>query len=250
MTDLVKKDTLTSLELVREINVFRQEEGNRSELKHSDLLKIIRDEFEEEINGGKISCVEYKDAKGEMRPMFILTLSQAKQVLVRESKFVRKAVIAYIEKLENALKQKFQVPTTFAEALRLAAEQQEQIEQQQKLIEVQKPKAEFYDDVVESKDALPMDMVAKTLNAGLGRNKLFAFLRDKGVLMRNNTPFQRYVGLGWFRCIETKFNKPNGDTCINIKTVVLQKGLDGIRKMLKERNKGGSQSKKKCGEIR
>lgn len=127
----------------------------------------------------------------------------------------------------------FKVPTTFAEALRLAAEQAEQIEAQQKLIEVQKPKAEFYDDIVESKDALPMDRVAKTLNMGMGRNKLFAFLRDKGVLMKNNTPYQKYVDLGWFRCIETKFNKPNGDTCINIKTVVLQKGLDGIRKIIK-----------------
>lgn len=35
--------------------------------------------------------------------MFILTLSQSKQVLVRESKFVRKHVISYIEKLEEAL---------------------------------------------------------------------------------------------------------------------------------------------------
>lgn len=33
--------------------------------------------------------------------MYILTLNQGKQVLVRESKFVRKAVIEYIEKLEN-----------------------------------------------------------------------------------------------------------------------------------------------------
>lgn len=35
--------------------------------------------------------------------MFILTLSQAKQVLVRESKYVRRAVIQYIEKLEASL---------------------------------------------------------------------------------------------------------------------------------------------------
>lgn len=125
MNELAVKETMTSLELVKEINLFREQEGNRSELKHSDLLKVIRDEFEDEINEGKISSVEYKDAKGEMRPMFELTLSQSKQVLVRESKFVRKAVIAYIEKLETALKVKFQVPTTFAEALRLAAVQQE-----------------------------------------------------------------------------------------------------------------------------
>lgn len=127
------------------------------------------------------------------------------------------------------------VPTTFAEALRLAAEQQEQIEAQQKLIEVQTPKAEFYDDVVESKDSMPMDRVAKTLNMGIGRNKLFALLRDEKILMRNNTPYQQYVDAGWFRCVESKFSKPNGDICINVKTVVLQKGLDGIRKLLRKK---------------
>ena len=237
MNELAVKETMTSLELVKEINLFREQEGNRSELKHSDLLKVIRDEFEDEINEGKISSVEYKDAKGEMRPMFELTLSQAKQVLVRESKFVRKAVIAYIEKLETALKGKFQVPTTFAEALRLAAEQQEKIEEQQKLIEVQTPKAEFYDEVVDSKDAIDMQAVAKVINMGIGRNKLFEFLRNNKVLMQNNQPYQYYIDLGWFRVIESKYTKPSGDICINLKTVVFQKGVDGIRKLIKQRRK-------------
>lgn len=35
--------------------------------------------------------------------MFILTLNQAKQVLLRESKFVRRAIISYIEVLEQAI---------------------------------------------------------------------------------------------------------------------------------------------------
>lgn len=121
MTNLVVKNEMTSLELVKEINLFREQEGNRAELKHSDLLKVIRDEFEDEINEGKISPVEYKDAKGEMRPMFSLTLSQAKQVLVRESKFVRKAVIAYIEKLEQALKEKEQKPMSMVEMFAMQA---------------------------------------------------------------------------------------------------------------------------------
>lgn len=235
MTDLVKKDHLTSLELVKEINLFREQEGNRSELLHKDLLKIIRDEFSEEINEGKMSPVEYVDAKGESRPMFDLTLSQSKQVLVRESKFVRKAVIAYIEELENVIKTNFKVPTTFSEALRLAAEQQERIEEQQRIIELQKPKAEFYDDVVDSKDAIDMQAVAKTLNMGIGRNKLFEFLRNRKVLMQQNQPYQKYVDLGWFKVVETKYTKPNGDVCINLKTLVLQKGIDGIRKLLRNR---------------
>lgn len=235
MNELTKKETITSLELVKEINLFREKEGNRAELAHSDLLKVIRDEFEYEIGIGKISETPYVHPQnGQTYHMFVLTLTQAKQVLVRESKFVRKAVIAYIERLESELNIQYKVPTNFAEALRLAAYQAEQIDNQQKLIEEQAPKAEFYDEVVDSKDALPMAEVAKTLNVGLGRNKLFAFLRDKGVLMKNNTPYQKYVDMAWFRCIETKFNKPNGDTCINIKTVVLQKGLDGIRKLLKK----------------
>lgn len=130
------------------------------------------------------------------------------------------------------------VPHTFAEALRLAAEQQEKIEAQQKLIEVQNPKVDFYDDVVESKDAMSMDRVAKTLNMGIGRNKLFELLRNKKILMNNNTPYQRYVDNGWFRCIESKFSKPNGDVCINVKTVVLQKGVDAIRRIVKDFYKG------------
>lgn len=141
----------------------------------------------------------------------------------------------YIEafnKMEETIKNGgFNVPKSFREALLLAAEQQAQIEQQQMRIEEMKPKEEFFDQVTDSKDALPMDRVAKLLNIGIGRNRLFAFLREKKVLMPNNTPYQKYVELGWFRCVESKFSKPNGDTCINIKTVVLQKGLDGIRKM-------------------
>ena len=35
--------------------------------------------------------------------MFILTYNQAKQVLLRESKFVRRAIIHYIEVLEQAI---------------------------------------------------------------------------------------------------------------------------------------------------
>ena len=115
MNELMKmevknKKTLSSLELLEQINLFRREEykekrenntlteaeakrGKFVELEHKDLLKVIRDEFSEEINERKISLVEYKDKKGEKRPMFLLTLNQAKQVLLRESKYVRRAII-------------------------------------------------------------------------------------------------------------------------------------------------------------
>jgi hypothetical protein len=100
---LENKDKITSLELVKEINIFREKEGNRAELKHSDFLKVIREEFEEEIGLGKISQSTYKNSQNKEQPMFVLTFNQAKQLLVRESRYVRKAIIEYIEILENEI---------------------------------------------------------------------------------------------------------------------------------------------------
>ncbi len=100
---LERKNTVTSLELVEQINFFREQEGNKTELGHNDLLKIIRDEFEEEISLGKISQSTYKNDRGREYPMFELTFNQARQVLVRESKFVRKHIMSYIEELEKQL---------------------------------------------------------------------------------------------------------------------------------------------------
>ena len=154
-------------------------------------------------------------------------------------KWVTKEVLPSIRKTGSYSLQ-HRIPQTFAEALRLAADLQEENERQQALLLEQAPKVEFYDDVVDSRDALPMAMVAKTLNMGIGRNKLFSFLRGKKVLRWNNEPYQDFVEKGWFRCVESKYTKPNGDVCVNIKTVVLQKGLDGIRKLLKRYNAGNN----------
>jgi len=124
------------------------------------------------------------------------------------------------------------IPQTYAEALQLAANQALQIEHQQKQIALQAPKAEFYDQVTGSRDAISMNEAAKVLNMGIGRNKLFKFLRDIKVLQGNNMPYQEYIDRGYFRVIESKFTKPNGDISINFKTVVYQSGLDFMRKRL------------------
>lgn len=125
------------------------------------------------------------------------------------------------------------VPKTFAEALRLAADQQEQLEKQQKLIEEQKPKVEFFDTVAGSKTAIEMKEVANVLNFDkLGRNKLFQILRDNGILTRKNQPYQKFIDCGYFRTIEQEWQDSYGETNISIKTLVYQSGVDYIRKLL------------------
>lgn len=97
-----------------------------------------------------------------------------------------------------------------------------------------KPKADFFDAVADSKTAIPMDQVAKVLDCGLGRNKIFELLRNNSILQYNNIPYQKYVDLGYFRVVEQSFSKPNGEKCVSTKTLVFQRGLDFIRKQIKK----------------
>lgn len=118
-----RKETITSLELLEGINYLRELEyktrqadntltqvqikrGKSVRLKHKNLLETIRDELDEEFNEQKILPVEYIDKKGELRPMYILTLEQSKQVLLRESKYVRRKILKYIKQLEEELRAK------------------------------------------------------------------------------------------------------------------------------------------------
>ena len=127
----------------------------------------------------------------------------------------------------------FTLPTTFADALRMLADKTEESERQQALLSEAQPKVEFYEAVTGSSDTVDLGTVAKTLNfKGIGRTKLFDLLRNEKVLMKNNIPMQYYQDLGWFRVIETTWMDKKGDQHIYFKTVVFQKGIDGIRKIL------------------
>lgn len=110
------------------------------------------------------------------------------------------------------------------------------INEKQALIEKMQPKADFFDAVAESSDAVSIGEVAKVLKVkGVGRNKLFEFLRQQKVLDRHNIPYQKYINCGWFRTIEQKYDTPDGETHVSIKTLVYQKGVDGIRKLLESK---------------
>lgn len=128
----------------------------------------------------------------------------------------------------------YHLPQTYKEALRQLLVTVEENERLALENTEMKPKAEFFDAVAGSKDAISMQEVAKALGVkGYGRNNLFEFLRSEKVLDRRNQPYQRYVDMGWFNVIEQHYQR-NGEECISIKTLVYQKGVDGIRKMLQK----------------
>lgn len=119
-----------------------------------------------------------------------------------------------------------------AAATKLKEERKARFEAERK-IKLLEPKAQFYDCIAGSKDSIEMGHVAKVLGIkGMGRNKIFSLLRNEKVLDRNNIPYQQYVDLGYFRVLEQKYTVSSGETKINIKTMVFQKGIDFIRKKI------------------
>ena len=107
------------------------------------------------------------------------------------------------------------------------------------VIEVQKPKVEFYDTVTKSESTFDMAEVAKLLKIpNIGSVKLFEFLREQDVLSDNkanwNEPYQNYVNAGYFKIVEVKSEDKHGNVHVNKKTVVFQKGVAFIRKLSKD----------------
>jgi len=111
---------------------------------------------------------------------------------------------------------------------------QKSLEERDLQIAVIQPKAEMWDIAMGSDRLEEMSSVAKILNfKDMGRNKLFEYLRDRNVLRNNNEPYQRYVDSGYFKIIEQTV-KTGTYTIINNKTMVTQRGLDYIAKLLLE----------------
>lgn len=140
--EFLSKESINSKELLKQINVFREMEykeketnnilteaekkrGHYTKLRHDTLLNIIKSEFnlkidlqnilemlkeKEQLNFEPmfidgIFISTYKDKYDREQIMFILTIDQAKQVLLRESRLVRRKVIEYLNLLEKKIRQ-------------------------------------------------------------------------------------------------------------------------------------------------
>lgn len=219
----VPMNELQAISQSQELTMSSREIADLTGKRHTHVLRDISKMLEGLDLETKPFLGWLKDGKGELRKVYNLPKRECLVLVTGYNVKLRAAIIDRWRELE-AKEQTPKVPQTFADALRLAADQQE-------LLEAQKPKVEFYDTVADSSDALSMRDVSKIINRGIGSIQLFKFLRNNKVLMTDNIPYQNYINRGWFKVIEQKY-KVKGKINISKKTLVYQKGVAGIIALL------------------
>lgn len=185
---------------------------------HKNIMQSIRnmEDAWEKVNGRKFQLVEYTDAKGEKRPEYQLSKKECLYIATKFNDEARAILINRWEELET--QSKFQIPQSMSEALMLAAKQAEQLENQQKQLEEQKPKVLFAESVSQAYNSMLIRELAIILaqnGAEIGEKRLFDYLRSNGYLIRRsgkdrNTPTQRSIEMGLFTVAERTFNNSQG----------------------------------------
>lgn len=210
--------------------------------QHKNVIRSIRDiMMSANLLANRQTFCEstYMDLQGKKQPIFLMTKEGFCALVMRwngeKANQFKMAFIEMFSKMESAF-QRIQpqypaIPQTFAEALRLAASQAEQIEEQQRKIEADAPRVLFSQAVETSDKSVLIGELAKIIcqnGVQTGEKRLFAWLRENGYLCsygeRYNQPTQKAMELGLFEIKKTTIQKPNGDTLISNTTKVTGKG--------------------------
>ena len=138
--------------------------------EHKNVLADIRNMFEQlGIDSANFSA-QYQDSTGRTLPCFNLTKDLSICLVSGYNVQLRMAIITRWNELEAQAQQQFAVPTTFSQALLLAAQLEEQKEQlalqvaqQQQMIEEIQPKADVYDIISNSNNTYTIRDAAKLL---------------------------------------------------------------------------------------
>lgn len=141
--------------------------------------------------------VEVKNHLGQVVTEYQLIKRDTYVVVAQLSPEFTARLVDRWQELEN--QQMPQIPQTLSEALRLAADQAEQIERQNLLLEQQRPKVEFVQRYVEVGTTKSLRETAKILR--VPERAMIDCLVDDGLLFRqsgNLLPYQKYHAKGLF----------------------------------------------------
>ena len=216
------------------------------EKRHDNVMRDINGILsdDDDFNRLNFEGVEYRDAKGEYRPEFLMTKDGFTLLVMgytgEKAMRFKKAYIAEFNRLQERQARfgGFVIPDNYADALTFAGEQVKEVQRLTAENAVLQPKADFYDVAMSTDDFVNMNTVAKILNyKNMGQNNLYKFLRENGVLQQDNRPYQQHMDKGYFKVVTRVFSTVEGNVT-KYQTFVSQRGIDAIRRLLNKHGKG------------
>lgn len=229
MTDLIiKKETMTSLEIA-------EVTGKR----HDSILRDIRNILSQGVDAHNFVETSYTDKSNRQQKCYTLTKKGCLILASGYDVILREKIINRWEELETKERNQYQVPQSFAEALMLAAKQQEQIEEQQRQLEANskeivelngaiaemKPKVTYVDMILASKETVTTTQIAQDYGQSA---KAF------NVLLRNFGVQQKVVGQWVLYAKHLPFGYVQSDTF----PIVHKNGMNGTVMHTKWTQKG------------
>lgn len=197
--------------------------------RHADVMRDIRIMMDALKQNADLRSVckssTYAGENGQNYPQYELDKDTSLTLLLGYDPVARMKVVKRWQELEAG-----RVPQSFAQALRLAAEQQEQIEMQQAALEAARPKVMYADAMLNADGTVLVREAAKTI--GVRPTEMYAALKKKRVLLANNAPAAEYIDKGYFlealHAIETNTH----GTSIKPVPRVTGKGLEFLRRFV------------------
>lgn len=192
--------------------------AEKFEKEHSKVIRDIQNlSCSDEFRAANFGFSSYISQQNKELPMYVMTKDGFSFLVMgytgSKAGMFKEEYIKAFNRMEETIKTGgFNVPKSFREALLLAAEQQEVIENQQKQIEeknakieADKPKVLFSEAVEASKKSILIRELAKLITQNgyqIGEKQLFERLRKAGYLCSvgesRNQPTQTYMNMGLF----------------------------------------------------
>lgn len=167
---------------------------------HGNVMRDIRtmlDDLQASNLNPVCETTAYAGANGQRYPQYELDRDTCLTLLLGYDAVARMKVVKRWQELEAQAAPA--VPRTMSQALRLAAEQAEQIEKQQAALALAAPKAEYVDRYVAANGAKGFRQVAKLL--GANEHAFRAWLQDEKIMYRLGgewTAHQCHIDAGRF----------------------------------------------------
>lgn len=239
-SEIIKNETMTSLEIAEVTGK-----------QHQHVLRDIDALLVQGLDASNFGLTSYKDKSNREQRCYQLTKKGCLILASGYDALLREKIINRWEELETKEVSMIKVPTTFAEALRLAADQAEKLEEQERqlaasskeivelsgTIATMQPKVTYVDKILASKETATTTQIAQ--DYGQSAKSFNILLRNFGIQHKVGGQwilYAKYLPSGYVQSDTISIEHKDGSSGSVMHTKWTQKGRLFLYEELKKHN--------------